>query len=85
MLRLVIAATAGMLAMSSPTWALTASDCAKLSDPQKKDDCVRSLPTAGKSGTTPATAADPSGSGRATPATPAVPGGGGGAGKGKGR
>ena len=56
---------------AGPTLALTASDCAKLSDPKKKDDCVKSLATAGKSGTQPAQPADPRGSG---PATPAVPG-----------
>jgi hypothetical protein len=56
---------------AAPALALTASDCAKFSDPRKRDECVRSLPTAGKSGTTPAVPADPRGSG---PATPAVPG-----------
>ncbi len=62
----VIAAT-----LSGSAFALTASDCAKLADPKKKDECVRSLPSAGKSGTQPAQPADPRGSG---PATPAVPG-----------
>jgi hypothetical protein len=64
---------------SGSALALTASDCAKLSHPKEKDDCVRSLSTAGKSGTRPAEPANPSGPGPATPATPAVPG------KGKGR
>ena len=62
---------------SGPTFAQTpktAKDCAKLADPKKKDECVRSLPTAGKSGTKPAQPADPTGPGRAKPATPAVPG-----------
>jgi len=58
---------------ATPAFALTAADCAKLMDPGKKDECVRSL-TAGKSGTTRATPADHSGSGPATPASPAVPG-----------
>jgi hypothetical protein len=74
MLRLSSFVTAGFLMAAIPgsvAFALTASDCAKLSDPKKKDDCVRSLSTAGKSGTQPAEPANPRGSG---PATPAVPG-----------
>jgi hypothetical protein len=63
---------AGMSA--GPAFALTAEDCAKLSDPKKKDDCVRSLPTAGKSGTQPARPADPSGPGPATKTIAADPG-----------
>ena len=66
----VFAALVMAAAPAGPTFALTASDCAKLSDPKKKDDCVRSLPTAGKSGTQPAQPADPRGSGPATPAVP---------------
>jgi hypothetical protein len=66
-------------AAAGPSFSLTASDCAKLENSTKKDECVRSLGTAGKSGTTPAVPANPTGPGPATPATPAVPG------KGKGR
>jgi hypothetical protein len=71
----VALSTIGMLVFTTmaagPALALTASDCAKISDPRKKDECVRSLPAAGKSDTTPAAPAEPRGSG---PATPAVPG-----------
>ena len=62
--------------LGDSAFALTAKDCAKLEDPKKKDECVRSLPTSGKSGTQPAQPADPRGSGPVTPAAP---------GKGKGR
>jgi hypothetical protein len=72
----------GVFVMASmaagPALALTAKDCAKMK-PKEKDECVRSLDTAGKSGTQPARPADPAGPGPATPAVPAVPG------KGKGR
>ena len=83
MARLGLFVIAGLLLAASvgPTWAqLTAADCAKLSDPQKKDECVRGLPP-GQSGTQRATPANPTGSGPATPAIPAVPG----SGKGKGK
>ena len=73
---LLIGAVVMVAALGDAALALTAKDCARLEDPKKKDECVRSLPTAGKSGTQPAQPADPRGSG---PATPAVPG------KGKGR
>ena len=74
MLRLASLVTAGFLMAAIPGsagFALSASDCAKLSEPKQKDDCVKSLQSAGKSGTQPAVPADPRGSG---PATPAVPG-----------
>jgi hypothetical protein len=73
MLRLCSFVTAGLLMATIPgsaALALTASDCAKLSSPKAKDDCVRSLATAGKSGTQPAQPAEPRGSGAATPAVP---------------
>jgi hypothetical protein len=79
-LALLVCAALVLAAMFGPSLALTAADCAKLENPTKKDECVRSLP-AGQSGTQRATPADPSGPGPATRATPAVPGGG----KGKGR
>jgi len=67
-----------------------ASDCYKLVDPKKRDECVRA---GGKSsGTTPATPATPAAPGRstgdtipATGATPASPAGGQGGGHGGGR
>ena len=62
---------AAILLSNSGLAQLTASDCARLTDPKKKDECVSGLPSAGKSGTQPAQPADPRGSG---PATPAVPG-----------
>ena len=71
---LLVAAFVLAAAAVGPTFALTASDCAKLENPTKKDECVRALETAGKSGTQPAVPANPTGPGPATPATPAVPG-----------
>ena len=68
---LLIGAFVMAASLSGSAFALTASDCAKLADPKKKDECVRSLQSAGRSGTQPAQPADPRGSG---PATPAVPG-----------
>jgi hypothetical protein len=69
--RLLFGAFAMAATLSGSAFAQTASDCAKVVDPKKKDECVRSLQSAGKSGTQPAQPADPRGSG---PATPAVPG-----------
>ena len=69
--RLLFGAFAMAATQSGSAFALTPSDCAKLADPKKKDECVRSLQSAGKSGTQPGQPADPRGTG---PATPTVPG-----------
>ena len=48
----------------------TACGCATAEDPKKTDECVRSLPGAGKSGAQPAQPAEPQASVTATPALP---------------